>query len=49
MENEVHEWTRHQVIIPDDDYDEDDELDALIEKNEKRNRERVVRGGLFGI
>ncbi len=44
------EWVRHQLILPDDDYDEDDEIDALIERNKRRNQNRVERGnGIFGV
>lgn len=41
------EFTRYQIILPEDDYDEDDEIDALIERNKHRQQHRVDRG--FGI
>jgi hypothetical protein len=49
MENDQEEWTRYQVILPEDDFDEDDEIDARIEKAERFRRNHVVRGGLRGV
>ena len=51
MEKEFrkNQWVRYQVIIPEDDYDEDDELDARIALSEKRKKEHINRGGFFGI
>jgi hypothetical protein len=49
MNEESNEWTRYQVHLPADDYDEDDELDARITAAEKKQREHVNRGGFFGI
>jgi len=51
MEDEedfVHEWTRYQVMLPDDEIDEDDEIDARIEAMEARKRRNTNRGGFFG-
>lgn len=45
----INEWDSFKVIIPDNDYDEDDAVDELIAKREKRKRTHTARGiGLFG-
>jgi hypothetical protein len=58
MENELQtieegndgEWTRYQIILPVDDYDEDDEIDELIEKQTKLKKTHVTRGNnIYGI
>lgn len=45
-EEEEIEWQRVNHI-PDDDYDEDDELDARIEEAERKRRNHVFRGDFF--
>jgi len=35
------QWQKHQIIIPDDDYDEDDEIDERLRKEKKP---KAVRG-----
>lgn len=43
-------WIKEQIHIPDEDYDEDDEIDLQIEKARRAKRDRIDRGrGLFGI
>lgn len=42
------EWTRHQISLPVDDYDEDDELDDRIAEAERRKNAHVTRGGFYG-
>lgn len=49
QESEEHEWTRYQIHIPEDDYDEDDELDDRLEKARKQLKGHVNRGQFFGI
>lgn len=54
MDNEVtkfnNEWTRYQIQLPQDDYDEDDELDARIEEAQRKEREQIRRGyGIKGV
>jgi hypothetical protein len=43
------EWTKYQIILPEDDYDEDDELDARLEEMERKKKERVRRGDFRGV
>lgn len=38
----------HQIILPEDEYDEDDELDARLDAYKRKRRNRVDRGGFFG-
>lgn len=38
------EWQRHQIILPQDEWDEDDEEDLRIAKAEKKKREHITRG-----
>ena len=45
---EFNEWELHKIYIPNDDYDEDDELDARIEAMERKQRNHVSRGSFFG-
>lgn len=45
----TNEWTRYQIVIPDDDYDEDDEIDERIAVAEKKKRQHIDRGSFFGI
>lgn len=42
------EWQRHQIYLPDDDYDEVDEIDERLEKKRLADQRRVNRGGFFG-
>lgn len=43
------EFTRYQIHIPDDDFDEDDEMDARLDAVErKRKRDFTRGGGIFG-
>jgi hypothetical protein len=43
------EWTRHQLHLPTDDFDEDDELDERIARAARKKRDHVDKGnGLFG-
>ena len=45
MEEEAQkEWIRYKIILPADDFDEDDEIDARIEMAAKRQKNRVSRG-----
>lgn len=46
---ETNEWTRYQIVIPDDDYDEDDEMDERIAIAERKKRQHIDRGSFFGI
>ena len=48
-ETEEGEWTRYQIHIPEDGFDEDDELDALIEKIDRKKRDHIDRGKFFGV
>lgn len=43
------EWTRHKIILPPLDMDEDDAEDARVEKARKAKEQRVARGGFYGI
>jgi len=40
------EWQKTQIIIPDDDYDEDDEIDERLRKQKKSkvNRGNNIHG-----
>lgn len=41
------DFTSHKIILPEDDYDEDDAMDARIEEFESKQRRRITRGGFF--
>lgn len=43
------EWTKHALILPNEEVDEDDEIDEIIRKVERKKRERIIRGNFFGI
>lgn len=44
------EWTRYQIQLPEDDFDEDDEMDARIAKTEANRRNHINRGrGIRGV
>ena len=49
LETQPGEWTRYEIKLPVDDFDEDDELDALIEKINSKKRNHIDRGRFFGI
>lgn len=43
------EWTRHQIILPEDEEpDEDDELDAFLANLEKKRKAQIIRGNFRG-
>ena len=42
------EWTIHYIQLPEDEYDEDDELDERLEAAAKKKKNHVTRGGFFG-
>lgn len=46
---ELDEWTRYRIQIPEDDFDEDDEMDDRIAEAERRRKGRVDRGGFRGV
>jgi len=48
MEQQQFEFTRYGVILPEDDYDEDDEMDDRIEEAERRKKRHITRGNFFG-
>lgn len=41
--------TKQTVMLPADDFDEDDEMDERIRKVEQAKKNHVERGGLYGI
>jgi hypothetical protein len=41
------EWEIHQITLPADDYDEDDEIDARLEEAERRRKKHIERGRFF--
>lgn len=51
MDEEVKhtEWTRYQIVLPEDEPDEDDALDAHIEKMARKKKDRVSRGNFRGV
>lgn len=54
MEDEVEnfnsEWTRYQLMLPEDDFDEDDEFDRKIDELESKRRKHINRGkGIRGV
>lgn len=46
--DEAVEWIKHQIILPEDDYDEDDELEDRILEIEKKQKQHVIRGNFRG-
>lgn len=49
QDKKYNEWQVERIVLPEDEPDEDDELDILIEKIEKKKKNRVVRGHFFGV
>ena len=43
------EWARYQIILPEDDFDEDDAMDARIEIAQRKRRQHINRGIFYGI
>lgn len=48
-DNFDNEWNRINHLPQDDDFDEDDELDARIAKAERKKRLSVNRNGFRGV
>ena len=46
--DEAVEWIKHQIILPEDDYDEDDELEDRILEIEKKQKQHFIRGNFRG-
>ena len=42
------EFTRYQIHLPEDDYDEDDELEERVALAERRKKSQVIRGNFRG-
>ena len=38
-----------KIVLPTDEYDEDDEMDVRIEKANRKKRKQINRGSFFGI
>lgn len=47
-EVDVMEFTRYQIHLPEDDYDEDDETEERVAEAERRKKARVIRGNFRG-
>ena len=43
-EIEQGEFARYQIILPEDDFDDDDELEERVAQAELAKKQRVVRG-----
>lgn len=40
---------RYRIVLPEDDYDEDDEVEERVLQAQKREKERVKRGNFRAI